>query len=368
MAKSSSNYRILVGVELDVSDIQRQLNAASRNIRLNLDSNIASESRAASEGLDSVSNSANNAGNSVNRSNRSFMEAGLIYSAYYKAIELAIDAIKAMVEQVFELDAALTEFKKVSELSGDSLDDYVSKLSDMGSTVGRTASEMVEAATEFKKSGFSDEDSAQLGQIASMYQNISDEAISAGESANFIIAQLVAFGDSLSYLGTEAEKAQFIIDSVNEVSNRFAVSSSDLSESIGNVSSALAVGGNSFEEVLGLLTAGTEVVRNASKVSRGLVSVQSRYNQIIDESSSTGQALLDWYEKFNIQIFDQQGQLLSLYEVLEQVSEIWPTLTKNEQAYYLNQQAGEMMPLQGEYAGTYLELYIPNYNRNIIVA
>lgn len=109
MAKSSSNYRILVGVELDVSDIQRQLNAASRNIRLNLDSNIASESRAASEGLDSVSNSANNAGNAVSMSNRSFMEAGLIYSAYYKAIDLATKAIENMIEQVFELDAAITE-------------------------------------------------------------------------------------------------------------------------------------------------------------------------------------------------------------------------------------------------------------------
>ena len=54
--------------------------------------------------------------------------------------------------------------------------------------------------------------------------------------------------------------------------------------------------------------------------------------------------------------------------MLTQVAEIWPTLTKNEQAYYLNQQAGEMMPLQGGYAGTYLEPYILNYNRDIIVA
>lgn len=50
------------------------------------------------------------------------------------------------------------------------------------------------------------------------------------------------------------------------------------------------------------------------------------------------------------------------------MAEIWPTLSKNEQTYYLNQQAGEMMPLQGRYAGTYLELYVPNYNRDIIVA
>lgn len=50
--------------------------------------------------------------------------------------------------------------------------------------------------------------------------------------------------------------------------------------------------------------------------------------------------MTDWYEKHNIAIYDQQGQLLSLWEVLSQVAEIWPDLTKNEQAYYLNTQAG----------------------------
>lgn len=85
-----------------------------------------------------------------------------------------------------------------------------------------------------------------------MYQNISDEAISAADSSDFIIAQLVAFGDSLTEYNTEAEKATHIINAVNEVSNNFAVSSADLAGSIGNVSSALSVGGNSFEEVLGL--------------------------------------------------------------------------------------------------------------------
>lgn len=60
----------------------------------------------------------------------------------------------------------------------------------------------------------------------------------------------------------------------------------------------------------------------------------------MDESSSTGKALTKWYKEHDIAIYDQQGQLLSLYDVLTQVAKIWPTLTKNERAYYLNQQAG----------------------------
>ena len=87
-----------------------------------------------------------------------------------------------------------------------------------------------------------------------------------------------------------------------------------------------------------------EITRNGAKAARGVVSVQSRLNQTVDESSSTGQKLLAWYKQHNIAIFDQEGQLRSLYDVLTDVAEIWPTLTTNEKDYYLNQQAGKFVP------------------------
>ena len=192
---------------------------------------------------------------------------------------------------------------------------------------------MVEAATEFRKSGFSDEDSANLALVATMYQNVADESISAADSAGFIIAQMKAFN-------IEAEDATHIIDAVNEVSNNYAVSSSDLANNLGKVSSALSVGGNSFEETLGMMTAITEITRNSSTAARGLVSVQSRFNQIIDETSSTGQKLTAFYDKHGIAIKDQDGQLRNLYDVLKDTAGIWGTLDKNEQKYFLNIQAG----------------------------
>lgn len=186
---------------------------------------------------------------------------------------------------------------------------------------------------EFRKSGFGDEDAANLALVATMYQNVADESISAADSAGFIIAQMKAFN-------IEAENATHIIDAVNAVSNNYAVSSSDLANNLGKVSSALAVGGNSFEEVLGMMTAITEITRNSSTAARGLVSVQSRFNQIIDETSSTGQKLTDFYDKHGIAIKDQNGQLRNLYDVLKDTAGIWDTLDENEQKYFLNIQAG----------------------------
>lgn len=192
---------------------------------------------------------------------------------------------------------------------------------------------MVDAATEFKKSGFSEQDSADLALVASMYQNIADEQISASEAANFLVSQMKAFN-------LTAEDSQHIIDAVNNVSNNMAVSSADLATNIGKASAALAVGNNTYEESLALMTGIVEITRNGSRAARGLVSVQSRLNQVVDESSSTGKALTQWYQEHNIALYDQEGQLRSLYDVLSDVADIWPDLTTNEKDYYLNQQAG----------------------------
>lgn len=238
-----------------------------------------------------------------------------------------------MVKNVYELDGALTEFKKVSDLSGKGLEKYTDQAYKVGKTVARTGTEMVQAATEFKKAGYNEKDSMELARVASMYQNVADVELTAGEAANFIVSQMKAFN-------LTAQDSEHIIDAVNEVSNNFAVSSADIATNIGKASAALATGNVTYEQSIGLMTAMTEITRNGAKSARGLVSIQSRYNQIIDESSSTGKKLTAWYKEHNIAIKDQNGQLKSFFEVGGEVAKIWDTLSDNEKKYYLNTQAG----------------------------
>lgn len=192
---------------------------------------------------------------------------------------------------------------------------------------------MVESATQFAKSGFNETDAAQLAKVSSMYQNIADEQLSAGEASEFIISQMKAFNIT-------ADKSSHIIDSVNNVSNHMSVSSADLARNLGNMSAAMSVGGNTMEESIGLLTGITEITRSAASASRALVTIQSRFNQIVDESSSTGKNLLKWYTEHGIAVKDDAGQLRSLYDVMSDLAPMWNSLSKNEQSYFMQQQAG----------------------------
>lgn len=192
---------------------------------------------------------------------------------------------------------------------------------------------MVDAATEFRKNSFNDEDSARLAQVATMFQNISDEEITAADSASFIIAQMTAFG-------IEAENAMDIINQVNEVSNQFSVSSGDLANSLGVVSATSASMGNSMSETLGMMTAITEITRNANRSARGLNSIFSRLSQVLDENSSTGKALIEIYDGLGISLMDSEGQMRSTFDILSDLAKVWPTLTENEQRYIALTSAG----------------------------
>lgn len=239
----------------------------------NLDKTSTS-AKSASQSLDKTNTSVKNVGNSsqtastqTNKLGQSFGDIVTKVSKFYLAtvpINMFKDALRETIDIVKEFDDTLTEFKKVSDLSGESLTDYTKKLGELGQEVGRTRTEMVSSASEFVRSGYSEEDAAQLAKIAELYRNIADEAITSGESASFIISQMKAFSNN-----TE-EFAQHTIDAINNVSNNMSVSSSDISTALSKTSSAMGALGNSFEETIALVTAGTEIMHGqASKVARG---------------------------------------------------------------------------------------------------
>jgi TP901 family phage tail tape measure protein len=174
-----------------------------------------------------------------------------------------IELAGRMVEEVYDLDKSLTEFKKVSDLRGNGLDNYVDQLGELGSTVARTTSDMVDAAAMFRKSGFTDAESAEMAQIASIFQNVADTQISAESAAASIVSQIQAFGRGMI-------EPIHIIDAYNETANNFAIGTGDLSRALELSAAGMATYGNSFEEVIGLVTAGTEImVGRSAQVARG---------------------------------------------------------------------------------------------------
>lgn len=89
MAKTNSMYSILVDVDLQTSTIQKQLNDASKNLKVDLNTSNASKD------LKDLGDTAD--------------DVSLTFQAANEIFSKSIDIIMSMVDQVYELDTALTE-------------------------------------------------------------------------------------------------------------------------------------------------------------------------------------------------------------------------------------------------------------------
>lgn len=248
-----------------------------------------------------------------------------------------VNTIKDMIQEVTELDSALVELQKVTDLEGASLQKFTQDAYDAAEAVAKTGTEMVQAATEFAKAGYDKSQILQLGELALMYTNIADEEVSAAESAEFMIAQMKAFN-------IEAEDAIHIIDAVNEVANNFAVSSADIANNLGKSSAVMANAGNSYEQMIGLLTAGTEITRNASKVSNGLKTITLRLQGMDDEGEKNLELVAQMeglYSKLGISVYNSNGEMKNTFELLQELAPIYQKATAAEKAYITETIAGK---------------------------
>lgn len=287
---ANSAWSIRVGVDLDTTDIQQQLNQATKGAVVNLDTSSAEG------GLD--------------RLNAKF---DLTYQMANKIYQMSKEAIGAMVEQVAAIDKSLTEFKKVSDLRGSGLDAYVKQLGESGQIVARTTSDMIDAATMFKKSGFTESESADLAVMATMFQNISDVSVSAGDAAASIVSQLQAFG-------RESMEPIHILDAYNKVAANFAVGTNDLSSAMEIAAAGMSTYGNSFEQTIGLITAGTEIMQGrSSQVARGLNTISAN---VVKQKGMLAE--------YGIQVEDANGNLKSTYDVLKELKPKWDKMTDAE--------------------------------------
>lgn len=264
----------------------------------------------------------------VGKTNSKLTELGgtiknrLAVSLLDRAIYGGVDAMGAMVSKVFDLDAALTEYRKVSNLSGKELEQYTADAYKMGRTVAKTGTEVIQSATEFKKMGYTDKEALQLSNVANTFQNIADTEISAGEASMFINSQMKAFN-------LTADDATHIIDATNEVANSFAIGTNDIQLALSKTSSAMATYGNDMESTIGIITAGTEVMAGQpSKVARGWRTIGANIVGIAEESDKWVAA----NGKVNVSLKDNEGNLRSTYDILKDLYPQWQQLNEQEKS------------------------------------
>lgn len=129
---SKSNFSILVDVDFQTTQIRKKLKQAVDDVSKQVKIDVRAK------GLDETEKQAKEAKNALEQLASQGESVGLTFQEANLIFSRSVEAISSMVEQVYQLDSALIEFRKVSNLSGDSLDKYVTQLQNMGNAVART--------------------------------------------------------------------------------------------------------------------------------------------------------------------------------------------------------------------------------------
>lgn len=132
MASRNSNYNIVVGVDFQKNEVQNKLDKLIKELEkeneVNLKVNVGGSAEKNLKQIGEAAEGVNSAGGKI----------GITYQAANAILSKTVEIASSMVDQVYELDSAMTEFQKVSNLRGRDLDDYQQKLSEIGRTVALT--------------------------------------------------------------------------------------------------------------------------------------------------------------------------------------------------------------------------------------
>ena len=150
------------------------------------------------------------------------------------------------ISTIRELDTVLTEMKKVSNETEQSLKNYQATTFDTADAVGTTAKQIQNSTADWMRLGESMDQAAKSAKDATILLNVSEfEGID--EATDALVSMSQAYKD--------LDKMD-IIDVLNNVGNNYSISTDGLATALKDSASALVTANNDLNEAVALTTAG----------------------------------------------------------------------------------------------------------------
>ena len=274
---------------------------------------------------------------SINKQQSVLRKAAKAFTIYSTIVRIAKSALREAAATITELDKSLTEQARVTGRTRDQAYGLLTTYQNMAQVVGATTKEVAEASSEFIKQGKSIQDALTLSKAAVSAAKVA--GISVGDSINYLTTALNGFKLS-------AEEARKVSDKFAAVASASASGYNEIAIALSKVASQANLAGRSIDYTTALLTTGLEVTREAPEtMGTALKTIVARRREISDY----GKTLEDDVDLNNvqtqlsyigIQLTNQQGELRSTQDVLDELGKKWSTLNSNQQAAVAKALAG----------------------------
>lgn len=248
-----------------------------------------------------ISSSINTATNSVRALESSFESANTTasslaitmknifsYAIGGSAIYAGISSIREAVSVTRELDLAMTDLKKVTDETSETYTSFLSNMHNVALELGTQSNAMVDATTNWAKTGKSLQESAELAENTVLLTKVGD-VDNVDTAQTYMLPALQAFN-------IEAEKSITLIDKYNNISNNMATTVNDVGDAMSKSASSMSVAGNSLEQTIALIaTAESQTKLGGAEVGTALKTLSMRLATFKDDE--TGEVIPQMAEK-----------------------------------------------------------------------
>ena len=257
----------------------------------------------------------------------------------------AVHSLKEVYNNIIAIDSAMVNVKKVTDETSETYKKFSVDASNSAVKLGVTITEIMNSTADFVRLGYSLKDAFTLSQTASIYKNVAYTDIST--ATKDIVSTMKAFK-------IEAKDSTSIIDKLNEVGNRFSISSAGLGEGLKQSASSLATANNTLDESLALITAANEVIQNPQEAGNAVKVLALRLRNTkgkLDEIGESTDGMVESVTKLQTQLLNltdgkvnimaNPDTFKSTYQIMKEISSVWDDLTDVKKANVIELIAGK---------------------------
>ena len=247
-----------------------------------------------------------------------------------------IGYIRKIIDNVKELDNAMINLRRVTDETDAGYERFLQNANELARVMKTTTSSLVEQAYQWSKLGYSINEALDLAQASTVFMKVAD--VGQDQALSNLVTTLKAFR-------IEADQTMDVVDKLDKLNNRYAVSAAGLGQGLERAASTMAMSGNTLEETLAMLTGAGEITQSLEETGNGIKILSLRLRGMKGALEELNEPVDDLMEVSKVQtqilnlthnqvnIFDEATQeFRSTYDIMKDISDIWDSLSSTSRS------------------------------------
>lgn len=255
---------------------------------------------------------------------KSFGRRGGFNDSYntWSMLQTAGYSLAGIISSMNEVDRAVTKVTKVVPDSQKAINKWTKSIYKDASSVGKSVPEYANAVEQWATAGYNLKQSNALAKRSVMGSFVGD--VDVNDMVNYMAVPLNSFKK-------QHLKADDIINSMNEVSNKHAVEMTDLGQAYSKASAVVSATGTTFGQLTGMITGAQEATRAGGDViGRSIKAISQNFAKMSSGVTATDKKRAEFFHGLGVDLKDSNGKMKSTYQVMDDLSKVWGKLSKQQ--------------------------------------